>query len=190
LIPNLIKLAANVDSCVSILHKVPVTLRTKIAFPNMEDTDEAHVLFAFQKFIELFWTFDQSGVFELLDNADFDISALGQSDASKSEALESARRQLDENRININQISDVQAVDISVTRQWMRIILWRLSESHGLLARSSSGHSSSLYDPIEIARELLAALANMPDTVIEAHGPGLVSFVKLYMMIMLRLTPL
>ena len=186
MIPNLIKLAANVGSCVSILHKVPVTLRTKVAFPNMEDTDEAHVLFAFQKFIELFWTFDQSGVFELLDNADFDISALGQSDASKSEALESARRQLDENRININQISDVQAVDISVTRQWMRVILWRLSESHGLLA-TSSGHNSSLYDPIEIARELLAALANMPDTVVEAHGPGLVSFMKLYM---LKLTPL
>src|SRR3954470_16949856 len=151
---------------VSVLHKLPVVLRTRIAFPNTDDTDEADVLIAFQKLISLFWTFDQSGVFEVLDRADFDMS-LDNLDASDPKMLESLSNSLARTTIQIDQMNDVQAVDISVTRQWMRVILWRLTQSHGLFAAPSPSQDASLYDPIQIAKEFLAAVSHMPSTAIE-----------------------
>ena len=166
--------ANGLASGVSVLHKLPVVLRTKIAFPNTDDTDEADVLIAFQKLIGLFWTFDQSGVFEVLDRADFNMSSLDNQDASDPKMLESLSNSLARTTIQVDQMNDVQAVDISVTRQWMRVILWRLTQSHGLFAAPSLSQDASLYDPIQIAKEFLAAVSHMPSTAIEAHGPGLV----------------
>jgi hypothetical protein len=167
--------AANgLASGVSVLHKLPVVLRTRIPFPNTDDTDEADVLIAFQKLIGLFWTFDQSGVFEVLDRADFNMSSLDNLDASDPKMLESLSNSLARTTIQVDQMNDVQAVDISVTRQWMRVILWRLTQSHGLFAAPSPSQDASLYDPIQIAKEFLAAVSHMPNTAIEAHGPGLV----------------
>jgi hypothetical protein len=75
-------------------------------------------------------------------------------------------------------MNDVQAVDISVTRQWMRVILWRLTQSHGLFVAPSPERDASLYDPIQIAKEFLVAVSHMPRTAIEAHGPGLVCLIS------------
>lgn len=161
-------------SGVSVLHKLPVVLKTKIAFPNTDDTDDADVLIAFQKLISLFWTFDQSGVFEVLDRADFDASSLDSLDASDPNMLKSLSESLAGTSIRTDQMNDVQAVDIAVTRQWMRVILWRLTQSHGLFAAPSPGYDASLYDPVQIARDFVAAVSHMPSTAIEAHGPGLV----------------
>jgi hypothetical protein len=85
------------------------------------------VLLAFQKLISLFWAFDQSGVFGVLDRADFDMSSLDNLDASDPKTLESLSKSLAGTSIRTDQMNDVQAVDISVTRQWMRVILWRLT---------------------------------------------------------------
>jgi hypothetical protein len=171
---KLSEIANGLGSGVSVLHKLPVILRTKIAFPGTDDTDEADVLVAFQKLISLFWTFYQSGVFEVLDKADFDMSSLDNLDASDPKMLETLSKSLAGATIQTDQMNDVQAVDISVTRQWMRVILWRLTQSHGLFAAPSPGRDASLYDPIQIAKEFLAVVSHMPSTAIEAHGPGLV----------------
>ena len=161
-------------SGVSVLHKLPVILKTEIAFPNTDDTDEADVLIAFQTLVSLFWTFDQSGVFEVLDRANFVMSSLGNLEASDPKKLESLSNDLAESAITTDQMNDVQAVDIIVTRQWMRVILWRLTQSHGLFPAPSLDQDASLYDPVQIARELLAMVSHVPHTAIEAHGPGLV----------------
>ena len=168
-------IANGLGSGVSILHKLPVVLKTRITFPSTDDSDEADVLLAFQKLISLFWTFDQSGVFEVLDRADFDMSALDNNqDASDPKILESLSNSLAGTSIQTDQMSDVQAVDISLTRQWMRVILWRLTQSHGLFAAPSPIQNASLYDPVQIAKEFLAMVSHIPSTAIEAHGPGLV----------------
>jgi hypothetical protein len=159
---------------VSILHKLPVTIKTRIAFPSTNDTDEKEVLLAYQKLITMFWSFDQAGVFELLDSQDFDLSRLSSQDLMQTEALTAFRSQLDGQSVETNQMNDVQAVDISVTRQWMRIIIWRLAESHGYFSHGLENARSLLNDPVVIAKELLTNLSQFPATAIEAHGPGLV----------------
>lgn len=155
---------------VSILHKLPVILRTQIEFPSTQDTDEASVLSAFQKLIELFWSFDQSGVFGTLDSVDFDISTLSRSQNLDTDTISSVRQRLEGMAVDTTGIGDVQAVDIALTRQWMRVILWRLSESQRIFMPSDS---ASTTNPIHLASEFLSAIQSIPETAIEAHGPGL-----------------
>jgi len=66
--------------------------------------------------------------------------------------------------------------DITVTRQWMRVILWRLSASRGHFALTSSNRDGYQDNPIEIARESFLWPPTYPKPPFEAHGPGLVSF--------------
>ncbi|KAK8065575.1 NADP-dependent oxidoreductase domain-containing protein [Apiospora hydei] len=56
------------------LHKLPVLLKPNIGFPVPGSHDRTDVLPAFLKLINLFWVFDQSGVFEILQNSDSDLS--------------------------------------------------------------------------------------------------------------------
>lgn len=159
---------------VSILHKLPVIIKTKIAFPSTNDSDEKEVLLAYQKLITMFWSFDQAGVFELLDSQDFDLSKFPSHDEVQAEALTAFRSQLDDQAMEIHKMNDVQAVDLVVTRQWMRIIVWRLAQSHDFFSHGLENARSLLNDPILIAKELLDGLSRFPTTAIEAHGPGLV----------------
>ncbi len=122
----------------------------------------------------MFWSFDQAGVFELLDSQDFDLSKFSSHDPAQTEALTDFRSRLEDQAVEFQKMNDVQAVDISVTRQWMRIILWRLAESHGFFSHGVENTKALLNDPILIAKELLSTLSRFPNTAIEAHGPGLV----------------
>ena len=156
------------------MHKLPVIVKTTIAFPSTNDTDEQEVLLAYQKLIIMFWSFDQAGVFELLDGQDFDLSRLTSPDMAQTEALTAFRSQLDEQAVEFHKMNDIQAVDIFVTRQWMRTIIWRLAESHGFFSHGFENTSRFMSDPILIAKELLTTLSQFRTTAIEAHGPGLV----------------
>lgn len=158
---------------VSIKHKLPVTIKTKIAFPSTIDTDEQEVLLAYQRLITMFWHFDQSGVFELLDSQDFDLSRRTSRQPEEAEALASVRKRLDDSLVDTHDINDVQALDIVVTRHWMRIILWRLAESHGFFSLASDDGISGFNDPISIARDLLATISRADKSAIEAHGAAL-----------------
>jgi hypothetical protein len=112
-----------------------------------------------------------------LDRADFDMPSLDNLDGSDPEVLESLSESLAGTTISTDQMNDVQAVDISATRQWTCVILWRLTQSHGLFAAPSPERDASFYDPILIAKELLVAVSHMPRTAIEAHGPGMVCLI-------------
>ncbi|KEF56223.1 uncharacterized protein A1O9_07804 [Exophiala aquamarina CBS 119918] len=160
---------------VSILHKLLVVIKTKIAFPSTNDTDERDVLLAYQRLITMFWSFDQAGVFEHLDSQDFDFSnATPLSEPVQTKALAAMRKQLDEEAgKSSHRMNDIQALDILVTRQWMRIIIWRLSQSHGFFSQGAKSAASSLNEPIFIAREFLQVICQMPETAIESHGPAL-----------------
>lgn len=58
---------------VALLHKLPIVLKPNILFPWFGGADDqAEVLPAFLKLVHLFWVFDQSGIFEILRNADTD----------------------------------------------------------------------------------------------------------------------
>ena len=158
----------------AVLHKIPAVLNTRIALPNTDDSDETQVLLGFRNLVNLFWEFDQSGIFELLDRTIFDLSALDNVDPFTRNVLFSLQRTVANSAFEADQMNDIQAIDMAVTRQWMRVILWKLKQRHEALGASPLSTDSSWQSPIQIAKDFLTSVSHIPDTAIESHGPGLV----------------
>lgn len=152
------------------LHNLPVVLKCNTPFPSTDGDDGSHILPAFRKLIDLFWLFDQSGAFDVLQNIE-SATFEAPSTLCQHNSLDVLQRRLQQVSIDWESSSDVQRADICVTRQWMRAVLWRIS----LLHNSNSDQGTSLSQPIQIANEFLAVIAKLPSTAIEAHGPSIVS---------------
>lgn len=157
------------------LHKLPVILKPNIAFPLIDRDDEAFVLPAFQKLVNLFWVFDQSGAFDILQDSDADFFGLEGMESPNKSCLDLLQRRLLEVSVEGESINDVQTADICVTRQWMRAVLWKFSADHGLLSSISTDQVTSLSYPFQIAKEFLSVILRLPSSAIEAHGQGMVS---------------
>lgn len=147
---------------VAMLHKLPVVLKPVIALPTPIGDDQAHVLPAFLKLVNLFWIFDQSGIFDILQNSDSDLSNLS-STARGCLGLLQDHLQDTAVEVDYDSSNDVQKADIFVTRQWMRAVLWRAAVRFGVATMASN--------PIRIAKEFLSFMSYLPKTAIEAHGP-------------------
>ncbi|ORY68384.1 uncharacterized protein BCR38DRAFT_334977, partial [Pseudomassariella vexata] len=145
---------------VSMLHKMPAILKPNIAFPCPGGDDQEQVLPAFLKLINLFFVFDQSGIFENLQNSDSDLSNMA---VGARGCVDTLQRRLQDSTADYESSNDIQKADIYVTRQWMRAVLWRAAASFGLTSLASS--------PIRIAREFLSFVSHLPKAAIEAHGP-------------------
>lgn len=139
------------------LHKLPPILSSNVLFPSMDKDDEVSILPAFRKLVHLFWLLDQSGAFYILLNSETDIF-----DDANEECLTSLQNHLLHVQPDGPSVTDVQRADLCVTRQWMRIVLWRVSKNTGPF-------------PIQVGKEFLDCISQLPDSAIESHGPAMVS---------------
>jgi len=155
------------------LHNLPVILKCNTHFPSAHGEDQSRVLPAFLKLVNLFWIFDQSGAFDILQNIDdaSSTTAGGFNEDRSQSSLEVLQQRLRDTPIDWEASNDVQRADICVTRQWMRAVLWRIS----LLQNSELDNATSLSHPIQIAQEFLAVISKLPAAAIESHGPSIVS---------------
>ncbi|KAG4258634.1 hypothetical protein FPRO04_06182 [Fusarium proliferatum] len=62
-------------------------------------------------------------------------------------------------------INEVQRADMFVTRQWMRAVLWRAALRFGIVIPSMN--------PINIAKDFLSLVSELPKAALESHGPTL-----------------
>lgn len=155
------------------LHKLPVVLKPNTNFPSLEGDDEANIMPAFLKLINLFRIFDQSGAFDILQNSDTDTFNVGDLESANHVSLQLLRRKLQEVSIDWDSSNDVQTADICVTRQWMQAVLWKVSMRTGS-GGSAEDQITSLSHPIQIAKEFLSVIEQLPGAAIEAHGPSMV----------------
>ncbi|KFZ14547.1 hypothetical protein V502_06031 [Pseudogymnoascus sp. VKM F-4520 (FW-2644)] len=155
---------------VGILYKLPVILKPNVLFPAMDgDDEEARILPAFQKLVDLFWTFDQSRAFEILEGSSADMFDPGDTELARRNSLYTLHKKLQEVSLDWDSSNEVQRADICVTRQWMRAVLWKASNNYERL--NSGSQITSLDRPIQIAREFLGFISQLPSTALEAHGP-------------------
>ncbi|PWI68784.1 hypothetical protein PCL_01873 [Purpureocillium lilacinum] len=70
-------------------------------------------------------------------------------------------------------LSEVQRVDLFVTQQWIRLLIWEYTMRHFKMSRESSDQAFSLLLPMAIARELLSLLCSVRMESICAHGYGM-----------------
>ncbi|KAF9883382.1 hypothetical protein FE257_003549 [Aspergillus nanangensis] len=170
---------------VCILHKLPVVLKTNIATPDLDVNDEPQVLPAFLKLLGLFRLFEQSKMFSLIEEDDPTSTStsnplpqqVGTTPLDKR-LFDLLQDNLQDSSALLDHISDVQKADLCVTRQWMRMILWRFSSktnNPSYLSTSSSYSSSptSPSFPVMVAKDLLTIVSQLPRTAIEAHGLGM-----------------
>ncbi|KAL9946372.1 hypothetical protein D7B24_001683 [Verticillium nonalfalfae] len=154
---------------VSMLHKLPVVLDSNGKLPPLDSgdaDDEAHILPAFKKLVNLFWIFDQSGAFEILQDSADGAEGAG---ARNFDVLSTLQRRLQEDALDLEQGgNDVQKADILATRQWMQILIWRANTG-----RRANAAAIAVHGPIQIATEFLDLAARLPSAALEAHGPGI-----------------
>ncbi|KAK4215491.1 major facilitator superfamily domain-containing protein [Rhypophila decipiens] len=160
---------------VSMLHGLPLVLTSTDRLPPLavsSSDDEAHVLPAFKKLVNLFWIFDQSRAFEILQDT-ADQASNGTASFFNQELLNTLFRRLQDAPLEMeNGSSDVQKADICVTRQWMQVLIWRATlggSRHG----DSSQASAAVTAPIHIAQEFLDFISQLPNAALEAHGPAI-----------------
>lgn len=154
---------------VAMLHKLPVVLKWQASFPPLVDrnnveVDEAHILPAFKKLVDLFWLFDQSGAFDLLTQADDDTETYQES------RLEYLQHRLQEISSDEYESNDVQRADICVTKCWMQAVVWRASLRRSKAAVFSE-RESHLSQPYRIVDDFLSHICSCSKTALEAHGP-------------------
>lgn len=152
---------------VAMLHRLPVMLTCRPGFPLFDaadEADEAHILPAFKKLVNLFWIFDQSGAFDILQD---DNSGVDQ-----NSCFDYLQRRLQEVPLDSDHSNDVQKADICVTKSWMQAVLWRASMRRSRSTCSSGQKTSTLsQQPYCIAKEFLGIICRLPKSALEAHGP-------------------
>ncbi|KAK0745640.1 hypothetical protein B0T18DRAFT_326731 [Schizothecium vesticola] len=159
---------------VAMLHKLPLVLQSTQKLPPLDATssdEDANILPAFKKLVNLFWTFDQSGAFDILQDAADNFGHLPASASGLNhEMLNALQHRLQDARIEMGGSgNDVQKADIVVTLQWMKVLLWRATlTSWGGRIDSSL---ASVAGPIQIAQEFLDFISQLPSAALEAHGP-------------------
>lgn len=153
---------------VAMLHKLPTILTWQTSFPALDgqgEQDEAHILPAFKKLVDLFWTFDQGGAFDL-------IHADDSSDTQRSSRLDFLQRRLEEVSSDEYGENEVQKADILVTKSWMQTVLWRASVQFSRSSMASGGGQTALVvQPYRIVNDFLSHISHYSKTALEAHGP-------------------
>ena len=71
--------------------------------------------------------------------------------------------------------TEIQAVDLHISQQWLRIMIWQLSISNRLLSSTSPDRSMTFAYPVDVSHELSVQLSKFPLQAVEVHGIGLVS---------------
>lgn len=145
-------------------------LKLDISFPAMEYEEDVSILPAFRKLVNLYWILDKSVVFEMLQNPENCSSNLHSISHHEFSLLQT---KLQEISVDPGVANDVQVVDISVTRAWICVIIWRIITSCGRTPETSNPRTSVEY-PTEIARQLLDVVSDLPIAAFEAHGTFMV----------------
>ncbi|KAF3935718.1 hypothetical protein ABW19_dt0208545 [Dactylella cylindrospora] len=155
-----------------IQNGMPMMLQTIEYLPETteDDSQERKVLSAFVNLTQLFVHLD-SGFAKSL-----------QGDTSKScsscpgyhrEEMSAIQQKLCGAEGEGNDLRESQQVDIMVTRQWIRTLLWQYTISHFAVSCNSTDLAFSSLLPAEIAKETLSNFNKFSPSSIKTHGYGI-----------------
>ncbi|KAL4879950.1 fungal-specific transcription factor domain-containing protein [Aspergillus karnatakaensis] len=159
---------------VCILHKLPVVLKTDTAMPEIDANDEPQVLPAFLKLLALFKIFEQTRMFDIVEDSHLGLNppleSPGTSDPTFHDILQDRFR---DGPGALGRVSDVQRADLCVTRHWMRILTWKALSHQSMRGSHAPPLHLSPSFPLTVARDLVNAVSRLPRTALLAHGLGM-----------------
>lgn len=143
----------------------PLTLHATIELPRIdEDPAEAIELTGFVHLVNLFKPFDDTFV-GLWNKARVGCTTAW---------LAKLQQQLSEALPIYLQGTESQIVDLHISQQWLRTMVWQLSISQGFLSSTAADHALTFQYPIEISRDLGLMASQFTQEAMEIHGIGLV----------------
>ncbi|KAL4936795.1 hypothetical protein BDV06DRAFT_85449 [Aspergillus oleicola] len=158
---------------VCILHKLPVVLKTDTSIPQIEADDESQVLPAFLKLLALFKLFEQSRMFDIVEDYHLGLeSPMSPANATDSTFDEILQDKFRDGSGALDRVSDVQRADIVVTRHWMRILTWKALSHHQVIGSRAQWSLSPVF-PLIVARDLVNVVFQLPRAALQAHGQGM-----------------
>jgi len=153
------------DRAYALQRHRPLTLHNTIDLPTLdEDPSESVELSGFLHLVNLFQPFDDTFV------GLWNKTRVGCS----TEWITALQKQLAEALPEYLHSTESQAVDLRISQQWLRIMVWQLSIGHGYLSAAAPESSMNLKYPIEISRDLVTAASTFSHLAMEVHGVGLV----------------
>ncbi|KAL4758322.1 Zn(II)2Cys6 transcription factor [Aspergillus foveolatus] len=157
---------------VCILHKLPVILKTDTAMPETDADDE--VLPAFLKLLALFRLFEQTRMFDIVEDYHLGLEPPVSSSAATAATFDEMFQDKSPDGFGtLDRVSDVQRADICVTRHWMRILAWK-ALSHSSTGRQPASECSlSPIFPLMVGRDLVSVVYRLPRVALQAHGLGM-----------------
>jgi hypothetical protein len=147
----------------------PLTLQRTIDLPTVSPGLEAKILSGFLDLVSLF---------QNIDDTFLSLWNLSSADSTPfpSPLQESLIDLQDILKFSLPDVSDrteIQQADLLVSRQWLKIVVWQLCVSKGLLSSSSKNESMSFRYPVTIARDVILISRLLPPKAFEANGVGI-----------------
>ncbi|KAN0098915.1 hypothetical protein V8E51_014578 [Hyaloscypha variabilis] len=142
----------------------PLTLRRTISLPTVEAGPEATILSGFLDLVALFRNFGDP--FISLWNLSGDSVPSPQLLVGLQDFLTCALP-------NVSERTEIQQADLLVSRQWLKIIVWQLCLSNGLLSSTSTIECMSFHYPVTIAQHVILVSRLLPHEAFKANGVGI-----------------
>ncbi|KAF5517932.1 putative sucrose utilization protein SUC1 [Colletotrichum aenigma] len=147
----------------------PLTLQPMLDLPQIDPlSPDAKILPGFLELISLFRPFDTD--FIATWNSSTPSST---SKSAEPEQLARLQNTLSNSLANVSSFSPMQQADLLITREWLKVIVWKLCVSRTLLSGTDSEDSMSLSYPTTIARDTVLVSRLLPTTAFEANGVGI-----------------
>lgn len=143
-----------------------MTLQNTINPPTVDDDPmEAGRLSGFLHSVNLYRPFDDSFV------AMWNKASAG----CTVNWLAHLQQQLSEALPTYLDCTEAEVVDLRISQQWLRTMVWQLSMSYGFLSSTADENALTFTYPIEVSREVIATSKQFSQKAMEVHGIGFVS---------------
>lgn len=86
--------------------------------------------------------------------------------------LADTQRSLDQVALALENITETQQLDISISREWLHVLAWQMGVSHGLVGSQGQGGARLDY-PIELARRTVNITERANSLALDSHGIGM-----------------
>lgn len=140
----------------------PVVMTPLSVLPERDVAIPARIHDGFMQLIKLFSLIDTNFINAYLDNS---LQITEKWVEEKQWQLTSATE--------IESLSEMQRVDLIITQQWLRMLVWQMAMSHLMVNSSASTSTRLLLFPIEAARKLRVMIASCSKKSIEVHGAAI-----------------
>ena len=72
--------------------------------------------------------------------------------------------------------TEAQVVDLRISQQWLRTMVWQVAMSYGFLSSTAAENALTFTYPIEVSREVITTSRQFSQQAMEVHGIGFVSY--------------